>query len=149
MLKLRSKHFPKNKYIRIVVAAEGRRSRQWSSKNWRDWHPLDLSGVITVAGIHEREGLFNKQEREVAIKVFQWFNDNVPVPPFKKKKKEWSRDCVCWWRLSPETKEIINKLRPLIKLLRKRGLVVRTLYTDRFNRVKYRDKFQVVVECRS
>lgn len=130
------------KYVRFVVAG-GYDSPKLA---WRRWHPLSLTGVITIASLQMKKGKFNKKEKQVIKDIFSWFNENIPCPPFqaKQKAKEWSDDCFSWWRIT--ARKPINKLRPLIKILRENGMVVRTLYAERLANIRYRDKFQVVTE---
>lgn len=121
------------KYVRFVVGTRGQDTR---------W----LTGVITVGRLKMRH--FDQSGRRTVRETFKWLNDHIPCPPFSEKKKagEWTADAVAWFRTT--AREPINRLRPLIQVLRAHGLMVRTVFTNNPGRIVYRDKWQVVAETR-
>ncbi len=141
MWKLLKKGDPKAKYVRYAAVLKIE-----DGKSWRHWVPLSLTGVVTIARIERDAKRLSVSDRRLASDCFKWLNDNIPCPPFLENKKagRWSPECICWWRLS--AKEAIGKLKPLMTMLRRYGFVIRTLYTDRLNNIKYKDKYQVVAE---
>ena len=123
----------KMNYVRFVV---GRRHE----------NPWTLTGVIVTAKDLMKAGKLTAEECEIVQRTFDWFNENVPCPPFQKclKSKKWSEDAVAWFRSTARTP--INKLNKLIKVLRNHGLMVRTMKSDRPGKIVYSDDFQVVAE---
>lgn len=79
-------------------------------------------------------------------KVFRWYNDTIPCPPFKakQKSKKWTLDAVAWWRQT--AREPISMMQPLIRIVRDHGDMVRTLRVTYPGKIVYRDKYQVVAE---
>jgi len=75
-------------------------------------------------------------------------NTNIPCPPFseKLKSKEWNENCICWW--DSKEKITINKMTPIINILRSHDMVIRTLKKNKPLNIKYRDKFQIVTEVK-
>lgn len=147
-LKLRTRNDPRNKYVRIVVGGGYTMpggNELWAD-NWRREDPLSLDGIFTIARIEKKKGRFTKENAKIIKDTFAWFNDNIPCPTWPKWKEAgvWNQDWICWWRLS--AKEVLNKLRPMIKAMREHGIVIRMLYTDRLSNIKYKDKYQVVAE---
>jgi hypothetical protein len=121
----------KKRYVRFVV---GKRSED---ARW-------LTGVITTARLKSR-GL-SKPNRKAVRDTFKWFNDNITCPPFSKNRKKgtWTADAVAWFRTS--ARQPIARLRPLIRILRTHGCVVRAVYVNNPGKIIYRDKWQVVAE---
>ena len=89
---------------------------------------------------------FDLPSRKLVRETFRWFNTNIPCPPFSEKRKGgvWSAEAVAWFRTS--ARQPIRRLRPLIRVLRSHGFVVRTIYSDVPGKVVYRDRWQVVAE---
>ena len=100
--------------------------------------------MITIAKKTRCE--MSLEDRKTISSIFKWYNENVPCPPFKEKikAKEWTLDAVAWWRST--AKAPICKLRKINSILRKYGLMIRTLRTDYPGKIVYRDKYQVVAE---
>src|SRR5215472_9121534 len=113
--------------------------------NWRQWDPMSLTGIITVSRLEKRH--WSREERQLATSLSCWFNDHIPCPPFHERllSGQWTVNCISWWRTSAQ--EPVRRLRPLIKLLRSKGFVVRTLRTNNPGRIVYHDRWQVVADC--
>ena len=144
-MKLRTRSDPRNKYVRFVVGGGYGIGKDWFHKDeWRFCDPLGLDGIFTIARIEK--GRFTKEKARVIKQTFDWFNDNIPCPTWRKWKKKgiWKPDWICWWKLS--AKDVLRRLKPMIKAMREHGIVICTLYTDRVPNIKYRDKYQVVAE---
>ncbi len=119
------------KYVRFVV---GKRSQD---ARW-------LTGVVTMGRLKLRD--FDRPSRAIVRDTFKWFNSNIPCPPFSAKRRSgvWTADAVAWFRTT--ARQPIARLRPLLRVLRSHGFVVRTVYADYPGKVVYRDKWQVVAE---
>ena len=80
-------------------------------------------------------------EAEQLEEIYEWFNANLPCPPFS--TSGWSRDAVAWFKDS--AKESIRRMRDLAILLESHGLLVRMLRSENPGKVLYEDRHQVVV----
>ncbi len=103
------------------------------------------TGVFQVRQLWRTRDVDPAFDRRVAA-AFDWFNDNLPVPPVVKKRK----DGLCWFRREPERPWLPESLEPLRRAfrlasyLRSRGIRVETLQTSDAGRVLYEDRWQVV-----
>ena len=116
-------------YIRFVVGGE-------------DEHHRLLNGLITEARLLRDRGHFEQHEADRLEDIYEWFNFNLPCPPFS--NSNWSRDAVTWFKDS--AKDSIKKIRELSIMLESHGLMVRTLRSKNPGKILYEDDFQVVVE---
>ncbi len=133
---LRTPDDPRNKYVRFAATKR--------EEGWKEWNPLSLTGLIALARIEKNGRRLDSREKQIVKEAFQWFNEFVPCPPLLQMKEDGilTEDLISWWRLSAI--EPIRKMRPLATILRSRGFVVRTLYSDRLSNIIYRDPYQVV-----
>jgi hypothetical protein len=115
-------------YLRFVVGGD-------------DEHHKLLSGLITEARLLRDKGALTKYEVEQLENLYEWFNNNLPCPPFE--SAGWSRDAVSWFKDSAI--EQIKKMRDLSVILDSHGLLVRTLRSEKPGRVLYEDEYQIVV----
>jgi hypothetical protein len=107
--------------------------------HWRHWKPSSLTGVLTIASLERKRGIFSVEEAKEIADFFSWLNKNVPCPPFK--AKNLSRNSTCWWKKTAVVP--IRKVKPLIRVLRNHDFVVCTLFAETLE-VIYEDEFQVV-----
>ena len=109
-------------------------------------NPAWLTGVITEARILRDQGELHNYEESLLEEVFEWFNSNLPCPPFKEKlqRGEWTPDAVSWFR--SEAKESIGRIWDIIALLKEHGVPVRLVSTAKPGEIVYADDFQVVAE---
>ena len=72
-------------FVRFVVGAEA------ENAYW-------LTGVFVEARILRDDGRLFRHEVEWLEEVLEWFNRNLPCPPFQKMIRDgrWSRDSVSW-----------------------------------------------------
>jgi hypothetical protein len=105
-----------------------------------------LTGVITEAAILDDTGELYAYESEVLRETFDWFNANLPCPPFQAKQQagEWTRDAVCWFRA--ETQEPLRRIWDIVAILREYGKPVRLVTSEKPGKIVYADRFQVVAE---
>ena len=105
-----------------------------------------LTGIITEARLLRDAGQLYDFESERLEAVYDWFNEHLPCPPFKKKLRtgEWTRDAVTWFR--PNAKAAIQRMWDIVAILREHGVAVRMVTTERPGWVVYEDEYQVVAE---
>lgn len=105
-----------------------------------------LTGIITEARLLRDAGQLYDFESERLNAVYDWFNEHLPCPPFKKKLRtgEWTRDAVTWFR--PNAKAAIQRMWDIVAILREHGVAVRMVTTERPGWVVYEDEYQVVAE---
>ena len=118
-------------FIRFIVAADA--DDPW----WAD-------GVFTIAGSLRREGKLESYENDLLDATFDWFNENLPRPPFDTKREagEWSYDAICWYL--PQAKEPISRMWDMIAVLKSFGFPVQVFRAADPGEILYRDDFQVV-----
>jgi hypothetical protein len=105
-------------------------------------HHKELTGVLAESRfLRDREQLTQEEEARLA-EVYEWFNQNVPVPPFDEGR--FPRDAVAWFKHDAD--EPVNRMWDIVALLREHGVVVRLLRSDNPGRVLYEDQVQVVVD---
>lgn len=120
-------------FVRFVVGADSENQAR-------------LLGVLTEAHeLMERGELFD-HEAQTLIEALGWFNDHLPVPPFRAMQRsgKWTDRAVCWFR--PEATEPIGRVWDVVAILKEHGTPVRLLTTGRPGRVLFEDRFQVVAE---
>jgi hypothetical protein len=104
--------------------------------------PWCADGVITASSILLRERRIRGPSAIKLRAIYAWFNANVTCPPFT--RKLWTKDAVCWFKEG--SYEAIRKTQSVIHILRKHGVIVRTMRYNYPGKIVYRDKFQVVAE---
>ncbi len=115
-------------FVRFVVGAE-------------DEHHRLLTGLITEARLLRDKGALSIHEEEFLESTYEWFNANLPCPPFS--TSGWSRDAVTWFKDSAI--DAIKKIRELAVLLEQHGALVRMLRSKNPGLVLYEDGYQIVV----
>ena len=145
---LTSRSDPARKYVRFAVGGGYEMpGGEWLPvDNWRRDDLLSCDGIFTIAKHEMRKGRFSRRDQKAIADVCAWFNDHIPVPPWKRSKAEkiWTPEWICWWRLGE--KEPVRRLCPLVRILRAYGMSVITLYASRLSNIRYRDRYQVVAE---
>lgn len=120
-------------FVRFVVGADSENQSR-------------LLGVLTEGHeLMERGELFD-HEAQTLTEALGWFNDHLPVPPFRAMQRsgKWTDRAVCWFR--PEAREPIAHVWDVVAILKEHGTPVRLLATDRPGRVVFEDRFQIVAE---
>ncbi len=105
-----------------------------------------LTGIIVSARILRDKSRLYGYESQLVNEVFDWFNQNLPCPPFREKLEsgEWTPDAVCWFR--DRAREPIRRIWDLVAVLREHRVPVRMLETHDPGEIVYGDEFQVVAE---
>ncbi len=106
-----------------------------------------LNGVFTVAEALKNEGMMDRYECRWLEEIFEWFNTQLPCPPFRIKRKtgEWSRDAVSWFR-DDAPQECLGRIWDLVALIENQGVPVRFVKAANPGWIVYRDDYQVVAE---
>ena len=106
-----------------------------------DEHHKLLTGLVAESRLLRDKGVLTDYECENLENIYEWFNTNLPCPPFD--SAGWSRDAVSWFKDS--AKDPIKKIRELSVVLESHGLLVRTLRSEKPGKVLYEDEYQIVV----
>jgi hypothetical protein len=111
-------------------------------------NPYWLTGVFTIARVLRDEGKLYSYESEWLEEIYDWFNANLPCPPFEEKRRrgEWTENAVSWFR--DEAKEPMSRIWELVALLQQHDVSVRLVTSDDPGKIVYSDDYQVVAETR-
>jgi hypothetical protein len=112
-------------FVRFVVGSDGQ-------------HNKELTGVFVESRLLREPGGLTAEEDARLDDVYEWFSENVPVPPFSTGR--FPRDAVAWFKDS--AREPIARIWDVVALLREHGVEVRLLRSANPGRVVYR------MECR-
>lgn len=120
-------------YVRFVVGTEAEDAAR-------------LTGVITEAELFRQAGELDEEEEGRLEAIFDWFNEHLPCPPFRKKIRsgEWTQDAVCWFR--DDAREPIRRIWDIVAILSEHGMCVRMVTSEQPGRIVYQDAYQVVAE---
>jgi hypothetical protein len=105
-----------------------------------------LEGIITVASVLRDQGELYEHESQWLEAIFDWFNQNLPCPPFSRNLRsgEWTRNAVCWFR--DQAGEPLRRIWDIVAVLEEHGTTVRLVKTNRPGKIVYSDRYQVVAE---
>jgi hypothetical protein len=98
------------------------------------WHLL--RGVM-------RTNRLTEDEAKLFMEIEAWFRENLPEPPFY---SDGNSQKVITWFKTDTTKEMLERLRPLMDLLDKYNVPFDIVYTNSVGTTVYEDKYQVAVE---
>ena len=120
-------------FIRFVIAGADEDSR-WPQ------------GLFQAVGDLRDQGVLAAYERQAADSVFQWFNQNLPVPKrfSRSKKRRAQKTAISWFRDTAH--DHIRHMQDLAAILRVHDVSVTLLTTERPGYVIYEDEFQIVAE---
>ena len=114
-------------YIRFVVGTENEETNT-------------LHGPFTEARLLSDSKKLYDYEVEVINKIFDWYNDNLPCPPFESSK--WPRNAITWFKI--EAQEFISKLYEIKAILNEHEVQVITIKTESPGKILYEDEYQIV-----
>lgn len=118
-------------YIRFVVGTESEA-------------PSKLVGLLTEVEHLRKGGLLEDYQSKMALEIFDYYNENLPCPPFS--DKNWSPKAVSWFQDSAT--QFIHRMWDLAFILEQNDMIVRILKTEKPGMILYQDKFQVVAQER-
>ena len=114
-------------YLRVVVPEIDPDSKQ----------PL---GIFVAAGDLLKERELDPWARELIRERLDWYDAELPIPP---RERFRSGRAVCWFK--PEAGPMIQRLWPVAVAMRECGVPVRVVRRYRPGRIRYQDRWQVVV----
>jgi hypothetical protein len=105
-----------------------------------------LTGIITTARELRDDGGLHDHEVEWLNEIFDWFNTNLPCPPFSEKLESghWTSDAVAWFR--PTAGEAVRRMWEIVAILKEHGIPVQFVRTADPGEIVYQDEYQVVAE---
>lgn len=106
--------------------------------------PRKLTGLFTEMEYLRKEGFLQDYQENMVIEVFEYFNNNLPCPPYS--EKNWSINAISWFKDSAIV--FINKMWDLAAILEQNDLNVRVLKTEKPGMILYEDEFQIVSQNR-
>lgn len=101
-------------------------------------------GLFTEINRLKNDDLLMDYQNKLVEDTFKCFNDNLPVPPYKRKKM--SKEAVAWFKDS--TTEYIDRMLDLVAILRENNIHVRILKTEKPGMIIYEDEHQVVAKSK-
>jgi hypothetical protein len=112
----------------------------------RDEDSLVEKGIIMAAAELEEAVSTSDADRKVIRKTFDWFNRNLPVPHrLARSRRANAHDKAISW-FKPSAIECIERMSILIEVLKRNGVLVKSIQTSRPGYVVYEDAQQVVAE---
>lgn len=83
---------------------------------------------------------------EFSRELFERLNEGLPCPPFD--DKNWSSDCISWFKDTEPAQEWISVFRDIIAILEDSDIEVGTLTTEQPGMIVYEDDYQVVAKSK-
>jgi hypothetical protein len=99
-----------------------------------------LHGPFSELASLKKKSLLEDHELIVAEDVFEWFNENLPCPPWT--DSEWGRDAISWFKDSANI--FISKMFDIVAILEEHNIKVKVIKTKKLYRILYEDEYQVV-----
>jgi hypothetical protein len=118
---------PDQTYLRFIVDSPARSGFQ-------------PCGLFTAARRLQDEHRLAPHEASWLKEIYDWFNDELPCPPFSQAKLP--PDSVCWYRAS--ARRFIERMWDLAALVIEHGEPMRMLKTRQPGAILYADEYQVV-----
>lgn len=121
-------------YLRFVVP------------NWKDKVSHQPVGIIRAAGrLKNHYSAFSTETDKELEKVFDWFNDFLPIPrKLSKSSKLYAENKATSW-FKDSANSCINKARYLAKILESNGFQTEMLVSRSPGYIVYEDDWQVAV----
>lgn len=89
-----------------------------------------------------REDRLSEEEKELYLNIREWFEENLPNPPYYEDGN--SINAITWFKRDT-TKDMRDRLRPLVDLLGKYNVDYDIVYSDNVGEIIYEDDFQIAV----
>jgi hypothetical protein len=115
-------------YVRFVVGSDGDDHRQ-------------LTGIFTEARMLRDDDLLADYEADWLQETFDWFNENLPVPPYS--SSDWPAHVTAWFKEASQP--TIERMWDLVALLREHDKPVRILKSKAPGWKFYQDDYQIIV----
>ena len=101
-------------------------------------------GLFTEIQSLKDEELLLDYQYKLVQEVFEYFNKNLPVPPYK--QKNISKNGVAWFKGSATG--FIKRMWDLVAILEQNEVNVRIMKTEKPGMILYEDDFQVVAKSK-
>ena len=101
-------------------------------------------GLFTEIQYLKDDKLLLDYQYELVKEVFEYFNKNLPVPPYK--KKNISKSGVAWFKDSATS--FISRMWDLVAILEQNEINVRVMKIEKPGMSLYEDDFQVVAKSK-
>lgn len=102
------------------------------------------NGLFTEIQCLRDDKLLLDYQYDLVKEVFEYFNKNLPVPPYK--KKSISKNGVAWFKDSATS--FISRMWDLVAILEQNEVNVRIIKTEKPGMILYEDHFQVVAKSK-
>ena len=89
-----------------------------------------------------RDDCLSEEDKEVYLDIRSWFEENLPNPPYYEDGN--TIKAITWFKRD-STKEMLERLQPLIELLEKYNVGYDVVYSDDVGKIIYEDDYQVAV----
>lgn len=99
-------------------------------------------GIFVAVDHLRRADRLSEDEEELYFDIDDWFNANLPNPPFY---EDGNTVCAVTWFKRPTSPEMLKRLEPLCDILTKYGVEWVAAESSDPGEVVYEDKFQVGV----
>lgn len=97
------------------------------------WHLLE--GTM-------RDDALSEEDKEIYLAIRNWFEENLPNPPYY---EEGNTIKAITWFKKDSSKEMLERLQPLVDLLEKYNVEYDVVYSDDVGEIIYEDDYQVAV----
>ena len=102
------------------------------------------NGLFTEIQSLKDDQLLLDYQYELVKEVFDYFNKNLPIPPYK--RKNISKDGVAWFKDSATN--FISRMWDLVAILEQNEVNVRVIKTEKPGMLLYEDNFQIVAKSK-
>ncbi|GAA3404042.1 hypothetical protein ACFFNY_02500 [Paenibacillus hodogayensis] len=101
---------------------------------------------IFVAIFHlKREGILSPADTELYDRTVQWFEENLPNPPFYEEHQN-SRRAVTWFKDGERTRPMIAKLAPFLDIAARYEMeIIRSVAVELPGTLVYENDYQIAV----
>lgn len=89
-----------------------------------------------------REDCLSEEDKKLYLDIREWFIENLPIPPYYEDGN--TIKAITWFK-KDSSKEMLERLKPLVVLLEKYNVEYDIVYSDDVGVIIYEDDYQVAV----